>query len=346
MVRSTRTGARAPAGIAATTLPGRLNGRGAGPDEAATWLLPWAEPVHLAARLVARRIDSPLLPRLALGGDAAGPLVAADATPAVDPEIEADLETPGLYTLRVTGRTNAAAGGPAAVYRVLVAAEALPPPPTNTLSTYGRPLTRDILRPVLSRNVLTPPDAAHGYINPHGDVDVYGLETRPAQRYTIRLATGGGESPFTARLEVVAPDGEVAREENGATIELDWVSPNGESYVLRVSDAAGGGAPTYSYRLSVDAGEPEFTATISTHAVRLPPGGEAVLRLALRRPPEDRTVFTVTSEDLPAGVELLAPTLLPEMNEARLRLRAAPDAAAVSRLLHRRLPPLSGNGSL
>jgi hypothetical protein len=327
-------------GAAVPETPIALNGRLLAPDETDAWLLPVTRPVRLEARLRARQLDSPLIARLALLGGQTKPLLATNGTARTDPVLRAELKLPGLYTLHVSAATNAgpAAFGPAAVYRLELAAEVIAPPPTN--GVVRKPLSTGILRPLVSRNVLDPPQTIRGFINPHGDVDVYGLETRALERHPLHLATGG-EPPFVARLKIVAADGATVVEETGAEIDLDWVTPETGRYRLEVSAADGGGNPGCVYQLSVGARAPHFEALIATNRFRLRPGGAAAFSLRVSRPPDNESVLTLSADGLPPGVRLDAVTLMPRMSVAPGRLSAAPDAAPVITSFRLNLLPLS-----
>ncbi len=323
------------------TLQGRLDGRG----HEHVWLLNLPGPATVRLEAVASRLDSPGTVRLELADASGTRLGWSTNRPPADPVLECLVPQAGLCPLRVSAVLSEGLSGsvPAApvIYRVTVttheagrAAAALPAGAWMEGAPWPDAASRVVLRelpvvpePVLHPETLSPTtDFAGtfgGFINPAGDQDRFGFQTRRelGHRFQVRAVNPG--SSFLPVLRVLAADGAVLAESvPGPETVLEWTAPADGAYVLAVADAADSGGPDFGYELEISPPQPRLVATAPTHTLRLPPGGRLTLPVQVRRPDTLRSPLTVATFGLPAGVQAGHAILAPDADTVALEWQA------------------------
>lgn len=331
------------AGVPVRAFPVAINGRLLEPDRPDLWLLPLAQPTRLTAQLQARALDSPLRARLELVGEQDRVISEATTTPATEPTLSTAIAAPGLYVLRVFAAAGSPASsfGPAAIYRLRLTTEPLADASRDGASERP-PLSPDIQRPLLTANVLAPPESRVAFISPPGQVDVFGVEARAGRRYAVSVASGAAGERFEARLEIFNPESAMIATADGEDVELEFLANRAGLYELRVSDSGGGGGPTHGYTLAVTSGGLEFVGELAADRVVLRPGGATKVRLKVTRPPDFTGVLVASVSGLPPGVTAAGALLPPGLDTVELTLQAAGDAVPANQPFRVNLLPISG----
>lgn len=331
------------------TLQGHLTPTGPGHH----WPVRLPGPVTLRAEVAAARLDSPGTVRLALLDVTGAVLGQSTNSPPADPTLECLVAQPGLYQLRVLplsgeGATASARAAPV-IYRVTLttreAGHATARIPAGTW-LEGAPLpdvpTRVVIRelpaapePVLHPETLSPTTdftgTFGGFINPPGDQDRFGFQTRREQVHRFRARAVNPDSNFLPVLRVLAADGTpLAESAPGLDTSLEWTAPADGNYVLVVADAFDSGGPDYGYELELAPPQPRVTATAPGHTWHLPPGGRLTVPVQVRRPDTYRGPLTLTVSGLPASVTAGSALLALDADSAVLEWRAPENAPRFS----------------
>lgn len=333
--------------------PATLQGRLTHADPGHLWPLRLPGPVTVRAEAVASRLDSPGTVRLILLDTGGAVLGRSTNSPPTDPTLECLVAQPGLYQLRVlplSGEGVAAAARDAPlIYRVTLttreAGHATARIPAGTW-LEGAPLpdvpTRVVIRelpvapePVLHPETLSPTTdftgTFGGFINPPGDQDRFGFQTRREQVHRFRARAVNPDSNFLPVLRVLTADGTpLAESVPGLETALEWTAPADGNYVLVVADAFDSGGPDYGYELELVPPQPRVTATAPGHTWHLPPGGRLTVPVQVRRPDSYRGPLTLTASGLPASVTAGSALLAPDADSAVLEWRAAETAPRFS----------------
>lgn len=333
--------------------PATLQGRLALPGPGHLWPVRLPGPVTLRAEAVAGRLDCPGTVRLTLLDVTGAVLGQSTNSPPADPTLECLVAQPGLYQLRVlplSGEGVAAAARDAPlIYRVTLttreAGHATARIPAGTW-LEGAPLpdvpARVVIRelpvapePVLHPETLSPTTdfsgTFGGFINPPGDQDRFGFQTRREQVHRFRARAVNPGSNFLPVLRVLAADGApLAESVPGLETALEWTAPADGNYVLVVADALDSGGPDYGYELELAPPQPRVTATAPAHTWHLPPGGRLTVPVQVRRPDTYRGPLTLTASGLPASVTAGSALLAPDADSAVLEWRAAETAPRFS----------------
>lgn len=323
------------------TLQGRLDGRA----QEHVWFLDLPGPVTVRLEAVASRLDSPGTVRLELADASGARLGWSTNRPPADPVLECLVPQAGPCPLRVSAIPSEDPSGaePAApvIYRVTVtthdagrAAAAIPAGAWMEGAPLPEAAARVVIRelpaapePVLHPETLSPTTdfagAFGGFINPAGDQDRFGFQTRRdlGHRFQVRAVNPG--SSFLPVLRVLAAGGAVLAESvPGAETALEWTAPADGAYVLAVADAADAGGPDFGYELEISPPQPRLVATAPAHTFRLPPGGRLTLPVQVRRPDTHRRPLTLAAVGLPAGVHAGHAILAPDADTVVLEWRA------------------------
>ncbi len=360
---------RAGEGLEVKTLPATVNGRLARPGETDTYMLPLAAGAELRASVVAHALDSPVVARLQLLDGAGHELGESTNAPPLDPTLICSVREAGTYRLQLGAaessvQNSAFAPGPAAVYRLTLAAVAASPTDEanadRRILVEGAPLpdrpyrvqvldapppeSPDIERPERPYPTLDLPATITGFIRPAGNLDHYSFSAQGEELYHFRLRAGSLGSPLVPVLRVLDSSRQVLAESlPSPDPSLDWVAPGDGVYTLEVADARGGGGVGYQYEMEVTAPEPNLKATADSHTLRLRPGDSANIHLQILRPATYQGMLSLTVGGLPIGVEAAPATVLPGVPEATLPLAVARDAQPTNQPFHITLLDLTAN---
>ncbi|MEK7675159.1 MAG: group II intron maturase-specific domain-containing protein, partial [Verrucomicrobiota bacterium] len=319
-------------------LPVTVNGRLAKKGETDSFFIKLEAGQLLVASVVAYRLDYPLDCSLRLLDGEGKELAANDDSHSLDPMLSHPIGQAGTYLLQLSAATDPSktdarlSGSEAAVYRLTMTSEALPPDAVPTLGKPGAdsPDESMVLWSALqtARPVLLP-FSIDGQINPAGDEDRFRFSAGQNERFYFRVQSGTLSSPLEALLSVRDQYGNVLAqtESNGAQdAELTWTAAAEGSYTFTITDQARKGGIEYVYHLDMGNLLPDFQVTASNHAFRLKPGTTNEMIVTVLRPDGYESSMSLVLEGLPASVDANADPVPAKGGDVKVRLMARPEA--------------------
>lgn len=179
------------------------------------------------------------------------------------------------------------------------------------------------------------PGAMHGVIGSTGDHDWFAFEGKAGQRIEVQLyARRVLRSPLDAVVEMIKPDGGYlagSDDSGGPDSVFETDLPLDGKYLVRVRDQLDKGQPQAVYRLEIRPIEPAIGLSLPERrqneelTLSIPRGARmaAVLNVSRRNVGD---ALAVIADNLPAGVQLVEPTVAANAGSTLLVLEAAPDA--------------------
>lgn len=147
--------------------------------------------------------------------------------------------------------------------------------------------------------------------------------------YAVRLG-----SPLRARVLVKNAQGKtvVTRDaQGGDDLKIPNAFPGPGEYTVEITDADGGGGPTYAYCWEALDGAPDFTLSVAPDSVNIPPGGSLPVLVRVTRRENLIGPIALTIAGLPPGVTVSRAIIPPDDDKAVLVFSAVGGAALVNR---------------
>ncbi|MBI4324409.1 MAG: hypothetical protein HY674_04025 [Chloroflexi bacterium] len=319
-------------------LPVTLNGRLAKKGEADSFPIKLEAGQLLVASVDAYRLDYPLDCSLRLLDGEGKELAANDDSRSLDPMLAHAIGQAGTYLLQLSAATDPSktdvrlGGSEAAVYRLTLTSEALPPDAALVLGQNGADSPDESMVLWSALQTALPvllPFSNDGQINPVGDEDRFRFSAGQNEPFYFRVQSGSLHSHLAALLTVRDQYGNVLAqtESNGAKdADLTWTAAAEGSYTFTITDQARKGGIEYVYHLDIGNLLPEFQVTASDHAFRLKPGTTNEMRVTVLRPDGYESSMSLVLEGLPPGVEATADPVLAKGGDVKVRLVAGPEA--------------------
>lgn len=167
---------------------------------------------------------------------------------------------------------------------------------------------------------FTAPAALNGVLEKPGDVDYYTFTAKKGQTFDFRVFGRRLGSPIDSVL-YVGPKGKGAAASNDDSGDPDsyfrFAIPDDGEYMLWIRDHLNAGGPDYVYRIEVSPPSPKLAVATPTEnrrlntgemAVSVPKGNRQAIMIQTTRTDIGGEV-NFSAKDLPAGVEMQAPTL-------------------------------------
>jgi hypothetical protein len=315
-------------------LPVTANGRVFPRDDLDLWEFEADAGQVVTALVLAKSLNSPLVPRLEIL-DASGRVLAETMVRPIagsDASIRLTAPMKGKYRVRIGDAR--ADGGPAYVYRLTVTKEEVP--------DVGFPLKvePDGLKDVTEvGKSFEAPVALNGRVAKSSEASEWRVSLKKGTKYTLDLQAGRFNSPLCGVVTVADVAGrELAR---GAAANppddpsLAFTPPSDGTYLVRVAERfRGRGGPDFVYRLRItDAAQPpDFQLIVPPNlnrpvettpdAVTVLRGQTAPLKMNIVRSPGFTGPIELSMSDLPPGVTAKPAKVGANHNTARIDFTA------------------------
>lgn len=159
--------------------------------------------------------------------------------------------------------------------------------------------------------LIAPPVAVSGRIEPAGDRDLYRFVAKKGQTWRFRLVAGGLGSPLNPVLRILDGTGKVLSEvdasgKGGRDVDRSFTAPGDGEYTVSVHDLTERSGPRYFYRLEVREPTPDFSLSLAADRMTVAPGKPATVDVTLSREDGFTAPVEISVDGLPPGVEVPA----------------------------------------
>ena len=198
-----------------------------------------------------------------------------------------------------------------------------------SVSSYHQILEKEPNNKLSTSNLILPPQAVNGLIDPAGDLDHYKIIVKVKQRLIIELTAQQLNSQLDAVIRIFGPEGgQIATNDDaiGADAKIDHTFMIPGEYVIEIRDINGKGGKTYGYNLQARPLTPDFFVSVTTDTLRVNRLSSTTLTVDLTRIDGFDQAVQLSVSGLPNGVTASQIDIAPTKNNALLSLSA--DATA------------------
>lgn len=262
-----------------------------------------------------------------------------------DPRLTYTAVRAGRHVLQVFGFAHPATadvrlhGSDAAVYRLSLTPGAAP---SRGTAVAAAPAAADGEPP-------RPPFLAGGVIGRPGELGRHGFRAARGEALVLAVRSAALGFPLDAWLAVRDPAGkELARNDDGpgtgADPLLEWKAPADGTYAAVVGSLLQRGGTDHRYELEIRPARPRLEAVVAQPGLVVDAGGEAELKVTLRRVEGFRGSVVASVAGLPGCVTAEPVAADDKRKELALTVKVPPDAAAFSGPIEVRLRAEKGTG--
>jgi hypothetical protein len=177
------------------------------------------------------------------------------------------------------------------------------------------------------------PGAVTGRINPAGDEDRFTFTATSKTVYAIQLTAARAGSPLDGWIKIEDSAGkELARNDDAGSADpnLTWTAPSDGVFSVVVGEVTQRGGDDFIYRVAIETAKPSITAMTTSHALKLTPGKEGEVKVAVKRENGFASKMKLVAMDLPQGVSAAEVDVPEKDGEVTLKLTADATAPAAN----------------